>query len=465
MALCYDERMSLWDDQLALSLRSYAEGERMTRILAAALDAVDPEKAVLKLVRRDQDHLTFGTIDIDLQAYRRVFIIGAGKASFMMARAVANLVGDKLAKGAVITKAVGLSSFLPGYPSVRVLRGGHPLPDPGSLQGTQVIVDLVKILHPDDLVIGLISGGGSTLLAKPVQGVSLEQLQSLNRTLLACGASVDEINTIRKHLDEVKGGRLAGMVYPARMVTLILSDVIGNPLEVVASGPTVADPTTFDDALAVLAKYQVLDNVPRSIVETLKKGQRGELPETLKAGDMRIRQVDNLVVGSNIQASQAAILAAEQAGFHSLLLTTHLKGEARMAGRFLSSILRQVAETGHPLPRPACLVAGGETTVFLRGEGRGGRNQELALGAVEELRGLKHVVLVTLATDGEDGPTDAAGALVTGETAAHAEAMGVNTQAYLDNNDSYSYFKLVGGLLRTGSTGTNVNDLTFLFAF
>lgn len=457
--------MAIFENHRAWSLRTHPEEEKIVSVLAAALAAVDPEKAVLNVVQRDRNHLTVGQTHINLDAYRRVFIIGAGKASFLMAKALSGLIGDKLAKGAVISKAVSLSNFLPGYPSVRILKGGHPIPDGDSIQSTQVLIEMVKELGEQDLVLCLISGGGSALLTRPVQGVTLEQLRNLTRTLLACGASVDEINAIRKHLDEVKGGRLAGLVYPARLVTLILSDVIGSPLEVIASGPTVADPTTFQDALNIIEKYQVMDIVPPAVIEIFKKGILGELPETVKPGDEKIKSTVNLIVGSNLQAAEASVAEARRLGFHCLLLTTRLQGEARVAGRFLAAILREIAETGHPLPRPACLVVGGETTVVIKGEGSGGRNQELALGAVKDLDDVEKVALITLATDGEDGPTDAAGAIVTGSTAKRAETMGLNTQAYLDDNNSYAYFKMLDDQIRTGSTGTNVNDLAFLFAF
>jgi hydroxypyruvate reductase len=282
---------------------------------------------------------------------------------------------------------------------------------------------------------------------------------------LACGATINEINSLRKHLDQVKGGRLAGLVFPARLINLILSDVVGTPLDVIASGPATCDPSTYADAIAVLNKYGIYNRVPASITSVLQAGEQGRLPETLKEGDPRLTGVRNIIVGDNYLAAQAAIQQAQQAGFHSLLLTTYLQGEASQVGKWLSSLLKQVAASGDPLPRPCCLVCGGETTVTLRGHGKGGRNQELALGAVEGLAGLENVALLTLATDGEDGPTDAAGAVVTGATATKACQAGLSTSAFLANNDSYTYFEKLGDLLKPGPTGTNVNDLVFLFAF
>jgi hydroxypyruvate reductase len=326
-------------------------------------------------------------------------------------------------------------------------------------------MSLLDSCREDDLVIALISGGGSALLSAPADGISLEDLQNLTRLLLACGASIDEINTLRKHLDQIKGGGLARFTYPARLVSLILSDVVGDPLDVIASGPAVPDSSTWKAAWGVLERYDLVDRAPQAILAHLQKGCRGELPDTPKPDDPLFARVQNVMVASNLQAAEAAAEQAEEEGFHTLLLTTYLQGEARQAGRILGAILRQVAAPGHPIPRPACLIAGGETTVTLLGDGLGGRNQEVALGAVSELHGLEQVALVTFATDGGDGPTDAAGALVTGETAQRAAALGMHPDDYLKRNDSYHFFEALGDLLFTGPTGTNVNDLTFLFAF
>ncbi len=283
--------------------------------------------------------------------------------------------------------------------------------------------------------------------------------------MLACGAQIDEINTIRKHLDGVKGGGLAGAAFPARMITLVLSDVVGNPLDMIASGPTVADPTTYGDAKAILEKYQLWQKIPVSISAVLKAGLAGEHPETRKPGSACFEQAQVLIVGSNYQAACAGIAAAQELGMQAQILTTSLQGDAFNSGRFLASILRQISETGQPFARPICLIAGGETTVVVQGDGLGGRNLEVALGAVTELGGVERVALVTLATDGEDGPTDAAGAVVTGSTLEQALDKGLKVEDYRLNSDSYHYFKRSGALIKIGSTGTNVNDLAFLFAF
>jgi len=291
--------------------------------------------------------------------------------------------------------------------------------------------------------------------------VTLSDMQALTSALLACGASVDEINILRRHLDRLKGGGLARLAFPARVVSLILSDVVGNPLEAIASGPTAPDPSTCADALAVLDKYQLPGKIPASVLSALRYGR-----ETLKPGDAVFKNVDNILVGSNLLAAQAALKQAEIEGFHPYLLRIDLQGEAREVAVELCRTLRCAWQTGDPAPPPACIVAGGETTVTLReGSGQGGRNQELALASVTELANFLEVMLVSLATDGEDGPTDAAGAVVTGETFARAYGLGLDPVEYLRRNDSYTFFAALDDLLKPGPTGTNVNDLIFLFTF
>jgi hydroxypyruvate reductase len=382
-----------------------------------------------------------------------------------MARAITDALGDRLFGGVVIVKD-GYSQPCEGFkPSqgLRILEASHPLPDERGLRATQAIIELLRSCQPDELVICLISGGASALLTAPVKGVSLTDLQALTRLLLACGASINEINTLRKHLDQVKGGQLARLAQPARLVTLILSDVVGDVLDVIGSGPTVPDSTSFADAYAVLERYGLLGQAPPSIVDYLQLGCQGGIPETPKPDDPLFNRVQNVIVGSNLQAAEAAREQALAEGFNAMLLTTYLQGEARQAGRWLAAIARQIVSTGQPLLPPACLVVGGETTVTLLGDGLGGRNQEMALGAVTDLAGLPGVLLVTLATDGGDGPTDAAGAVVTGETLQRATRLGLHPGNYLSRNDAYHFFQALGDLFVTGPTGTNVNDLAFVF--
>jgi len=459
-------------------LRAAPWGTTVTRILAAALSAVDPAAAVQRHLQRDGDMLRAGAQTYDLRDYERIFVVGTGKAGAPMARAAAELLGDRLTSGVVVVKGYAptlqiadrrLQIEEPNLQSticnLQLVEAGHPIPDERGVAGARQIAQLLEQATERDLVIALISGGGSALLTLPAAGIALAELQSLTNILLRCGANINEINTLRKHLDQVKGGGLARLAHPASVITLMLSDVVGNPLDVIGSGPTVPDTSSFADAYAVLERYNVVADAPAPIVERLRRGMAGQIAETLKPGDPRFARVHNLLVGSNLQAAEAALATARAAGFHTLLLTTYLQAEAREAGRMLAAIARELADSGQPLPRPACIIAGGETTVTLRGSGRGGRNQELALAAVADLAGLPDVALVALATDGGDGPTDAAGAIVTGTTLERARARGLDPAAHLARNDAYPFFDALGDLLKPGPTETNVNDLAFVFAF
>jgi hydroxypyruvate reductase len=339
------------------------------------------------------------------------------------------------------------------------------MPDEKSVEGASDILAMAQRAGPRDLVICLISGGGSALLTLPAEGISLEDLQVTTDALLRSGATINEINIVRKHLDTVKGGGLARMAAPAQVITLVLSDVVGNPLDAIASGPTVPDTSTFADAAGVFDKYALWDRVPPSVADRLRCGLDGQVADTPKAGDPLFERSQAAVVGSNLVACQAAAEAASDLGLETLVLSTYVEGEAREVGRVLAALLREVADSGHPLPRPCCLVAGGETTVTVRGSGRGGRNQELALAASFALRGVADVLLASIGTDGNDGPTDAAGAFVDGTTLDRAHQLGLDPLRYLGDNNSYAFFEAVGGLIRTGPTNTNVNDLYLLFAF
>jgi hydroxypyruvate reductase len=441
---------------LTRSLRLSPHGPAIARILAAGLDAVHPGEAVGRYVQRENDKLRIANKLYPLEKDRRTFIVALGKASLPMAESLESILGDRLTGGVVIPKhAAGRTLNL-----LAVMEGGHPIPDGRSLAAGRSVFELLSGLRADDLVFCLISGGGSALMVAPVEGVTLSDLQALTSALLACGASIDEINILRRHLDRLKGGGLARLASPARVVSLILSDVVGNPLEAIASGPTAPDPSTCADALAVLEKYKLPEKVPESVMIALKSGH-----ETSKPADAVFRNVDNILVGSNLLAAQAGLKQAGAEGFHPYLLRTDLQGEACEVAVELCRVLRRAWQTGDPAPPPACIVAGGETTVTLHGDGRGGRNQELALASVAELVNFPDVMLVALATDGEDGPTDATGAVVTGETFGRAYALGLDPVDYLRRNDSYTFFAALDDLLKPGLTGTNVNDLTFLFTF
>ncbi len=450
---------------MALFLKPDVQGElhrqQVLDILGAALSAVDPGEAVRRVLRRDGARLDVGDRRYDLGHYDRIWVVGAGKAGAPMTQAVEAVLGERLTGGHVVVK---YGYTLPTT-VVHLWEASHPVPDDAGLDAAQHVVELLEQAGERDLVLCLLSGGGSALLTLPVDGVKLGDIQALTQTLLRSGAPIQAINTLRKHLSQVKGGQLARLAFPATVVALILSDVVGSPLDVIASGPTVPDTTTFADALAIVERYGIRDTIPLSIRHHLEAGAAGEIPDTPKRGDPALARVQNVIVADNAVAAQAAVARAEALGFHTLLLSTYVEGEAREVARVAAALAKEIATHSRPVPRPACLLMGGETTVTVRGAGRGGRNQELALAAALEIVGWKDVVIAALATDGSDGPTDAAGGIVDGSTVARGEALGLHARASLAANDAYPYLEKVGDLLVTGPTNTNVNDLTAIFVF
>jgi glycerate 2-kinase len=445
------------------SLRTTPHGETITRVLAASIQAVDPENAVRKYLRQENNQLTLGDKVFNLDEIERIFVVAFGKASLPMALAAAEIIPDRLTAGIIITKAH--SQFSIDHSTYKIIVASHPVPDQRGVEGAEQIIDLLKTSTENDLVICLISGGGSALLTAPVEGISLDNLQQLNRSLLACGAAIGEINTLRKHVSRLKGGSLARLAHPAQVASLILSDVIDDPLDVIASGPTVPDPTTFMDAMAVIERYRIARQIPKPVLDYLRDGCNGSHPETPKPADPIFEQVYTRIIGNNYQAAKAGLDQAQALGLQTILLTAALEGEARFLGPVLAAIARQIDQSGDPLPRPVCIIAGGESTVTIQGDGLGGRNQELALSAVEGLAGMENMYLIALASDGDDGPTDAAGAVVSGDTLTQAKDKNLNPSTYLNNNDAYHFFAPLGDLLKPGPTLTNVNDLTFIFAF
>lgn len=428
----------------------------------AALAAVDPAEAVRRNVNLAGRILSIGQRTYDLAAYERVFVVGGGKAGSPMAATLAEILGDRITAGLVNVKRGYIQE---GVGKIEIIEAGHPTPDEAGKQGAQRIAETLADSTERDLVICLISGGGSALLTLPVSDISLADVQSLTDTLLRCGATINEINAVRKHISRIKGGNLARLAYPAEVVSLILSDVVGNSLDVIASGPTVPDTTAFQDAYRVLERYRILNKVPPSIVEHLKAGLAGDVEETPKEGDKAFGRVHNLIIGSNEVAAQAAVEKAKELGLASMLLSTYVEGEAREVGKVFAALGKEIARYGRPLERPACLVAGGETTVTIRGQGKGGRNQELALAVALAIEGWEDVYVVSLATDGTDGPTDAAGAIATGSTLTRACKLGLSAEEYLADNDSYHFFEVLEDLIIPGPTNTNVNDLIFVFVF
>lgn len=427
----------------------------LRRILTAAVDAVEPGAAVRAVVARTGDRLRIGDRPYDLARVRRIFIIGGGKADAPMAAALEAILRDRITGGLLSVKyghAVPLRR-------VEIVEAGHPLPDDAGQRAAERILQIAGQAERHDLVICLISGGGSALLPSPVDGLGLQQKIELTDLLLRSGATIQEINTVRKHLSRIKGGRLAEAAAPAQVAVLVLSDVLGNPLDAIASGPAVPDPTTFGDSLEIIRRYGLEARIPQAALDYLRRGAWGEVPETPKPGDPVFARVHTVVIGSNEHAARAAVAEARARGYRTLLLTTFLEGEAREAARVLAAVARSVQEAGVPLAPPACIVAGGETTVTVRGQGKGGRCQEFALSAARAIRGRARMVIAAFGTDGTDGPTDAAGAIADGTTIERALASGLDPAEALDRNDAYPFFSALGDLIVTGPTRTNVNDL------
>ena len=433
-------------------------------IFGAAVAAAEPARAVHAHLALEGDTLVVtGVTGIDRvwlpeAGEGRVLVVGAGKGSAPMAHALEELLGERITGGLVCVKDGH------GCPLQRIeLReASHPVPDERGVAAGVEMVALVAGAGADDLVLAVLSGGGSALLAAPAAGVSLADLQELTAQLLSCGASIDEINTLRKHLSQVKGGRLAAAAHPAQVVNLVLSDVVGDRLDVIASGPFSADPSTFADAAAILDRYALRQLVPASVRQVIESGVAGAVAETPKPGAPELAAVTHAVVGCNRLSLESAAAKARSFGYRTLVLSSRVQGEAREVARVLAAVAMECQLTGAPVAPPACVLAGGETTVTLRGKGRGGRNQELALSLALELEGCEGVVGLSGGTDGTDGPTDAAGAVALPDTVSRGEQQGMNAYSFLQDNDSYSYFDAIGDLIRTGPTRTNVMDVQVL---
>lgn len=420
-----------------------------------SIKACDPSYAIKKRIKLKSGKLWVDGFSYDLRSIQRIFIIGAGKASARMAQALEEILGEKISSGIVITKK-GYGVLLK---KVELVEGEHPLPDRYGWQATREILRLLSRTNRDDLVIFLLSGGGSALLVSPIPGISLRDKIKLTDQLLRCGADIKEINAIRKHISQVKGGKLAEKAQPARVLTLILSDVIGDRLDSIASGPTAPDGTTFSECLKIIQKYELADKIPKSIYLHLKKGAQGEIEETPKPGDRIFKRVKNVIIGSNRIALEAAKKKAEDLGYNTLVLPRPVAGDTTRAARRHVNLVKQIKIQKNPVSPPACAISGGETTVKVKGKGLGGRNQEFALVGAVGIEGMKNVAFLSAGTDGTDGPTDAAGAICDGDTIKRALKKGLDPKRYLDENDSYHFFQHLGDLIITGPTHTNVMDI------
>jgi glycerate-2-kinase len=428
------------------------------KVATAGIERVLPEKIIKRHVRIEGNRLIVRTSSYDLRNFRRIFVVGGGKASSTMASVLYEILGDKIERGVIVDTTVR------EIPKVECVRGTHPIPGEGGMEGAKKIIELLKEADEDDLVICLISGGGSALLPLPVPPITLEEKKKVTDLLLRCGATINEINAVRKHISLIKGGQLARAAYPATVITLLISDVIGDPLDVIASGPTAPDASTFEDAVNVLKKYEIWNEVPNSVRERLEKGLRGEIPETPKEGDEVFRKVNNVILSNNLEALIGAAEKAKELGMNVLVLSSMIEGESREVGIAHAGILREVVKSGIPLKRPAVIISGGETTVTVKGSGKGGRAMEFVLGAIEKMRGVDNIAVLCMGTDGIDGPTDAAGAIADGKSYERAEKMGLSIEEYLKENNSYEFFRKLNDLIFTGPTGTNVSDIRVMVA-
>ncbi len=429
----------------------------LKKLIVKGLDAVDARKAIGRAISRNGEELTIGRRRYDLRRYERVVVLGAGKATASMAQAVEQRVGSRLHAGFVVVKH---GHVMPTRRIV-VAEAGHPVPDRFGQQAAARLCAMAKELGRRDLLIVLLSGGASSLLPAPVPGITLADKQRTTQELLRCGASIREINTVRKHLSRIKGGRLAELT-KATVATLILSDVLGDDLSAIASGPTAPDPTTYQDAVAILKCYRIWRAVPQRVRQHLEYGCQGLVSETPKPGSSLFRRVHHHIVGSNGAAVMAVARAAREAGLRTLVQRPTLTGEAQDEGKRFGVLAKNIVRAGQPLQRPCCVVAGGETIVTVTGKGAGGRAQEFAAAAALEIADLDRVWIVAIGTDGTDGPTDAAGAVVDGHTVARAQRLSVDLKVALKRHNTYPALKRLNQLIVTGPTGTNVNDLYLL---
>ena len=424
-------------------------------IFQAGLKAVSPSDAMLRYCSRRNDHLIIGDRSFNIGAYQNIWIVGAGKATAAMAQVMEDLLEDNI-DGGLISVKYGHTAPLR---AIHTIEAGHPIPDTPGQSASLDILELAHKAGKDDLVIVLLSGGGSSLLPLPIQSITLEEKQETSNILIGCGATIHEINAIRKHISAIKGGRLAKAAFPATVATLILSDVVGDDLDVIASGPTVPDVSTFAQCGEIIQRYNLSHRLPPSVVTHISNGVAALVPETPKPTADARHHVHHQIVGSNRDAIAAAATKARDLGYHTLILSSVMEGETRTVAQVHGAIAREILATRHPLPAPACVLSGGETTVTLRGNGLGGRNQEFALAAALDIQDTALIVVLSGGTDGTDGPTDAAGAICDHTTVQRGKKAGLDCRQHLENNDAYPFFKKLGDLLMTGPTQTNVMDL------
>ncbi|OHD68499.1 MAG: hypothetical protein A2W19_14535 [Spirochaetes bacterium RBG_16_49_21] len=437
--------------------------EDLKAIYTAAISAVNPAAAVESHVKRRGDMLLLynrGRLfkEFNLKEFDRIIVVGAGKATAPMAKAVEGILGDRIAGGCICVK----QGYADAVSKIRIIEASHPVPDGRGMAGAEQILDILRAAGRHDLVISLISGGGSALLPLPPASISLDEKRAATELLLKSGAGIHEVNTVRKHLSRIKGGNLAKAAADAVVLNLAVSDVVGDDMGVIASGPFSPDRSTFRDALQVLDRYRLTEKVPAAVSEYLRAGARGDIEENPGADSPVFRKIVSLIVASNIIALEAAKAEAVRRGYNSIILSSLVVGDTRDAALWHSGIAREAVSSSNPLPPPACIISGGETTVAVTGDGLGGRNMEFALHAAGQIDGLESVTMASIGTDGTDGPTDAAGAVVDGLTLFRAKEKGMDFRIYSKRNDSYHFHKELGNLIVTGPTNTNVMDLRII---
>ena len=434
-------------------LRGVAESTFRDALLSA-----DPEEAVHRHFELRSNVLRVGDIDYFLSRFQRIFVLGAGKACLRMARGVERILGGRISGGLIITGRDRKNALR----NILVREAGHPYPDPDGVRATEELIELVGPLSDQDLVIFCLSGGSSAMLVAPSEDLSINDLQRCTKLFLSSGMTIDEINVVRKHLSRVKGGWLAKHIFPATTITLAVSDVIGDKIEIIGSGPTAPDPSTFEDAIEILHRKKVWDKMPEAARQILLEGRDKKRPETPKAGNKIFKRVHHQIVSSNQLALQAAEARARRLGMSAMVLSSSVSGESREIARFYAALAREIRNHHRPVAPPACLIAGGETTVTVTGGGKGGRCQELALAVAPHLADIPGVVFMAAGTDGADGTTDAAGAIVDSSTLEKSVKRDLDIFRHLEKNDSYNFFKAMNDLVITGPTGTNVMDVHLL---
>ncbi len=428
----------------------------------ASLAAADPAEAVLRHLSIEGSLLRLHSVSTDeklnLDDFRRIIVIGSGKASAMMAEAIESLLGTRIHSGLVAVKDGNLRPLS----RIECVEASHPVPDERGLDAARRIVSIAGDADERDLIIALISGGASSLLPLPPDGISLDDKRAATQLLLKSGASISEMNAVRKHLSLIKGGLLAREAFPAAVLNIMVSDVVGDRIDVIGSGPLAPDSSTFTDAVSMCERYGIYHSLPGPVRDYLERQAINPVNETPKPGDPCFERVFSLIIASNRLSLEAARQAAADMGYHALVLSSMIEGDTAQAARFHAAIAREAEESGNPASPPACIISGGETTVLVRGDGLGGRNTEFALEWAAAMENSQRSALLCAGTDGTDGPTDAAGAFADGGTLSRGRAAGMDYADYLARNDTYTFFRNIGDLLVTGPSGTNVMDVRIM---